>query len=209
MLDTVKKLSFVVCGLFLTSLGIKFLSLNNLLFGGTAGIASLINFAIDYSWGFLFFLVNLPFFLISFQKLGRWFTISSLLSIMGISVIRDLLDYIAFPEMPMILSSLLAGLFIGIGVTFVLNNGSSLGGIHILALYMDSKIKINRGITIFVADSLIVLFSAIIVGWINALISIVSILLASWMIGRYKKSPIKEMEQDQEEALYNVTESSK
>ncbi|WP_164985173.1 YitT family protein [Ammoniphilus sp. CFH 90114] len=206
MADWLKRLSLVILGLFLTSLGIKVLSISQLTFGGTAGIATIITFISESSWGFWFFIANLPFFIISLSKLGKWFTISSLLSITGISITRDLLDLLALPEINnMVLGSALAGLLIGVGVTFVLNNGSSLGGIHILALYLDERFKINRGITIFLCDLAIILSAAALVGWINALVSTISIIVASTIIGRYKKSPIKEMVEEEE--AYSLSKS--
>lgn len=198
MEQLVKKLSLVIIGLILTSAGIKILSISNLTFGGTAGIASMLNYVSDYSWGVWFFIVNLPFFMISLQKLGKWFTLSSLLSITAISAIRDALDMLALPEMSnMVAGSFLAGTFIGVGVTLVLNNGSSLGGIHILALYLDEQFKVNRGITIFICDVLIIVCAIAMVGWMNGLISIISIVVASSIIGRYKKSPIQKVEEQE------------
>ena len=196
MNDNMKKILYITLGLLLTSLGVKVLALSQLTFGGTAGIAALLSYETAYSWGLWFFLVNIPFFWISIQQLGKWFTISSLLSITAISITRDLLDFLVLPEMNTILASILAGTLIGIGITFVLNNGSSLGGIHILAVYLDQKYKVNRGWTIFACDSLIILFSALLVGWSNALISILAIFITSSLVGRYKKSPIKDVEEE-------------
>ncbi|TXC93076.1 YitT family protein [Metabacillus litoralis] len=199
-MSTIKKLLFVLLGLVITSLGIKILSNSLLTFGGTAGIATILTYVTNISWGVLFFIVNLPFFFISIQELGKWFTISSLLSITGISFIREGLDlWIPAFDINIILATVIAGLLIGFGVTFVLNNGSSLGGIHILGLYIDKKFGLNRGIVLFVCDSLIILFAVAIVGWYKGLLSIFCIFIASTIIGRYKKSPIKEMERDQEE----------
>ncbi|APH07022.1 hypothetical protein A9C19_08645 [Bacillus weihaiensis] len=186
-------------GLFLTSFGIKILSDSFLTFGGTAGLATILTYMTGFSWGVLFFIVNLPFFAISIQELGKWFTLSSLLSITGISFIREWFDLV-IPTIGIhpLLSAIVAGVIIGIGVTFVLNNGSSLGGIHILGLFIDKKFGINRGIVLFVCDSLIILFAVALVGWSRAILSILCIFIASSIIGRYKKSPIKEMERDQE-----------
>ncbi|WP_078431195.1 YitT family protein [Metabacillus halosaccharovorans] len=196
-MDLIKKLSFVLMGLILTSLGIKILSDHHLTFGGTAGISTIFSFLSPLSWGTLFFIVNLPFFLISIRELGKWFTISSLLSITGISLLREWFDQIIPAlELNMFFASILSGLLIGIGVTFVLNNGSSLGGIHILGLYIDMKYRINRGIVLFVCDSMIILLALALVGWLSALFSILCIFIASNIIGRYKKSPIKEMDQE-------------
>jgi uncharacterized membrane-anchored protein YitT (DUF2179 family) len=205
----IKQLMLVFLGLVLTSLGIKILAVSHLTFGGTAGIATILTFVTDYSWGVWFFIANLPFFFISFQQLGKWFSVSSLLSITGISLVREMLDqFFIFPELNIVVSSVIAGILIGIGVTFVLNNGSSLGGIHILALYMDKKFQLNRGLVIFICDGLIILAASIMVGWQHALISIICITIASTIIGRYKKSPIKEMETvNSTSSLQNVSNS--
>jgi uncharacterized membrane-anchored protein YitT (DUF2179 family) len=190
MLERFRVMGLVLVGLILTSLGLRFLAMHDLTFGGTAGLATVLTYMSPWSWGMLFFLVNLPFFLISWTKLGKWFTLSSLLSITAISVIRDLLDVMTFFNVPLWLATALAGICIGIGVTLVLNNGSSLGGIHILALYIDQKWGINRGLTIFISDFLIIVFAALLVGWSQALLSVFVIFVASTIIGRYKKSPI-------------------
>jgi|GEM_PF-3067724 len=208
MNDSFKKLLFIVIGLLITSIGIKILSLGGqLTFGGTAGIGAILSYSTQFSWGFWFFVVNIPFFIISVQYLGKWFTISSLLSITAISLIRDALDYLYFPPIPMLAASILSGLFIGIGITFVLNNGSSLGGIHILAVFLDKKFNINRGVTIFVGDTLIVIASSIIVGWIPALVSTISIFIASNLVGRYKKSPIQETQEETESVSHSHSRS--
>ncbi|MDV2683523.1 YitT family protein [Alkalihalophilus lindianensis] len=190
MLERFRVMGLVLVGLILTSLGLRFLAMHDLTFGGTAGLATVLTYMSPWSWGVLFFLVNLPFFLISWTKLGKWFTLSSLLSITAISVIRDLLDVMPFFNVPLWLATALAGICIGIGVTLVLNNGSSLGGIHILALYIDQKWGINRGLTIFISDFLIIVFATLLVGWSQALLSVFVIFVASTIIGRYKKSPI-------------------
>ncbi len=189
------KIFSILFGLFLTALGIKLLTLHMLTFGGTAGIATILTLLFPISWGLLFFLVNLPFFLISFQQMGKWFTISSFVSIIGISVIRDALDMIvpAFTFNPVIAAAV-AGLFIGVGVSLVLNNGSSLGGIHILALFLDKKLGLNRGLCIFIFDLLILIAAIFLVGLQNAIVSTISIVIASYIIGRYKTSPIPEVE---------------
>jgi uncharacterized membrane-anchored protein YitT (DUF2179 family) len=196
-MNQMKQIMYVLFGLVLTSFGIKLLSIGSLTFGGTAGIASILTYFTNSSWGILFFLVNLPFFVISIQQLGKWFTISSLLSITGISLFRDWLDLI-IPEFTVniLLAATLSGLLIGIGVTLVLNNGSSLGGIHILGLYMDKKFGFNRGLVLFSCDALIVICALAMVGWQKALLSILCIFIASTIIGRYKKSPIKDHQKD-------------
>lgn len=201
-MNITKRLTLVIIGLFLTSFGVNLLSQNMLTFGGTAGIATMITYISPYSWGLWFFIVNLPFFYLSIKELGNWFTLSSLISIVGISFITDSIHlFIPAIHLNILAISIMSGVFIGIGVTFVLNNGSSLGGIHIFALFLDKKFGLNRGVVIFICDSLIIVSAVVIVGWQSAIVSILSIFIASYIIGRYKAAPIKVVDIHEEQAV--------
>lgn len=203
MATAFKKIILITIGLFLTALGLRLLAVFDFTFGGTAGIASIFTFSSGLPWGFWFFLVNLPFFIISLRKLGKWFSVYSLLSITGISMISEVLMVITHVPFPSWLTTIIAALSIGFGVTLVLNNGSSLGGIHILALYLDQRWNINRGVSIFVSDLFIILCAGFLVGWSNAVLSVAAIMIASTIIGRYKKTPIKQAVEDEvEEGTY-------
>jgi uncharacterized membrane-anchored protein YitT (DUF2179 family) len=207
MITKFQKSLIILIGLFLTAAGTKILTIHALTFGGTAGIATLGSFLGSWSWGMLFLVVNLPFFILSIKKLGWTFSLSTFLCILLISVVTDLMDYIHIPLFSPVLASLAAGTLIGIGVSFVLNSGASLGGIHILALYLEQKAAINRGIVLFVSDFMIVSSAVVIVGFKNALISIISITIASFLAGKLKFSSklfsAEEVSDDSAEALRN------
>jgi len=190
----VRSVAFVSLGIVLTAFGLKLLSASSLTFGGTAGVAILLAYFTPLPWGFWFVVANAPFLLLSFHVLGARFTASTLLAIVGTSFARQLLDGMppAVPAMPPLAAAVASGLLIGIGISFVLNNGSSLGGIQIFALVLDRKLGINRGATIFASDATIVLAAAFLLGWSEALSSIVSILLASLIIGRYRRSSARD-----------------
>ncbi|MFG6495289.1 YitT family protein [Fictibacillus sp. UD] len=183
-----QKIILILSGLFLTAIGIKLLTLHALTFGGTAGIATLGSFMTSWSWGILFLIVNLPFFILSIKKLGWTFSLSTFLCILLISAISDMMDYLTLPLISPIAASLIAGTLIGIGVSFVLNSGASLGGIHILALYLEQKSDINRGVSLFVTDFIIVSSAVVMFGFKNALISIIAIAIASLLTGKLKTS---------------------
>lgn len=179
----------IILGLFLTAAGIKLLTVHSLTFGGTAGVATLGSFMTEWSWGILFLVVNLPFFVLSIKKLGWTFSLSTFLCILLISVISDLMDFVHFPTITPVFAAVIAGTLIGFGVSFVLNSGASLGGIHILALYLEQKSDINRGVTLFVTDFIIVSSAVVMFGFKNALISIIAITIASYLAGKLKSTP--------------------
>ncbi|WP_309122056.1 YitT family protein [Paenibacillus sp.] len=186
---SVKTVSSVVLGILMTAFGIKLLSASTLTFGGTAGVAFLLSYTTSFSWGFWFVLANAPFFLLSYRMLGARFTLSTLLSVAGTSLAQLPLDGLAVPASGLhpIAAAVASGMCIGIGIAFVLNNGSSLGGVQIFALVLDRKFGFNRGATIFVADAIVVASAALLLGGGQAMASIVSIAIASGIIGRYRR----------------------
>jgi len=192
MAQQAKTVTLLLVGIFMTAFGVKLLSAGTLTFGGTAGVAFLLSYVSPYPWAFWFLIVNLPFFWLSYRVLGSRFTLSTFLSIVGTSLAQQGLDTIMDAPAPMhpMAAAVASGMLIGIGISFVLNNGSSLGGVQIFALVLDRKFRINRGTTIFVSDALIVLTAAWLLGWNEAVASIVSIAVASYIIGRYRRAPV-------------------
>lgn len=178
----------IILGLFLTAAGIKLLTVHSLTFGGTAGVATLGAYMTEWSWGIFFIIVNLPFFVLSIKKLGWTFSLSTFLCILLISVISDLMDFVHFPVFSPVIAAVIAGILIGVGVSFVLNSGASLGGIHILALYLEQKSDINRGVSLFVTDFIIVSSAVAMFGFKNAFISIIAITIASYIAGKLKST---------------------
>ncbi len=108
--------------------------------GGFTGIAQLIrtfllNFlhipqiaGVDYM-GIIYFLINVPFFIMAYRVMGRKFCITTLISI---AMASAFLSAIPVPETPIvddrILASLVGGLGSGFGAGLVLRAGSSQGG---------------------------------------------------------------------------------
>jgi len=194
MIRLVRKTFLIVTALCLTSIGMKLLAAHELAFGGTAGIAFLLSYSTPLPWSLWFAAVNLPFFLLSVRHLGWRFTWSTLSAIISISLISYALDRFVglLPTMPAVVAAATAGICIGAGISVVLNNGSSLGGVQIFALVLDRLHGVNRGVSIFISDFLIVAAAAWMLGWNRAAASVLSIAVASVIVGRYKRSPLPE-----------------
>lgn len=71
----------VLAGSMLVSLGVTLFSAAGLLTGGTVGLAFLVHYGTDLSFGTVFFLVNLPFYYLAFRRLGLAFTVKTFCAI--------------------------------------------------------------------------------------------------------------------------------
>ncbi|MBU0780389.1 MAG: YitT family protein, partial [Alphaproteobacteria bacterium] len=73
-------------GVFLCALGLAILTSAGLITGQTAGVAVIIAYLTGWSFGVVFFVINIPFYVLAWYRLGRAFTIKSLISVTALSV---------------------------------------------------------------------------------------------------------------------------
>jgi uncharacterized membrane-anchored protein YitT (DUF2179 family) len=184
----------ILFGCFLVALAIKVFNTTSLLIGGTAGLGILFQQITDVSFGTLFFLINIPFYILSIMQIGISFTIKSFLSISMLSIMSELLtNYVTFEIPYPIVSAVIGGILLGFGLILLFRSGSSLGGVNIVAVFLDKRFGINPGKTVFVTDALIVSSALFVFNIEQVLYSILAIIVMSVLLGRYNKtSPIEQ-----------------
>ncbi|ANL39024.1 hypothetical protein AMC86_CH00600 [Rhizobium phaseoli] len=80
----------IFSGSLVAALGLYVLASAGLLTGSTAGVAFLLHYAFGVNFGLAFFLLNLPFFYLSWKRLGMAFTMKTFIAIGLTSAIADL-----------------------------------------------------------------------------------------------------------------------
>lgn len=151
--------------------GVLLLGSAGLITGGTAGLALLISHATGLGFGWLFFLVNLPFYWFAWSKRGWTFTFKTFLSVAGVSALVELLpDWVNFSYLHPGMAAVLFGVIGGVGVLGLFRHGSSLGGVGIIAIILQDRFGIRAGWTqmawdlcLFAAAAF--LLPASLVGW--------------------------------------------
>lgn len=147
-------------GSFIVALGVFFLSSAQLITGGTAGLALLLSQVSAFSFGTLYFFINLPFFVLAWLRFGKSFTLNSLLCCGLVSVMADHIHYVLnFSHINMLFSAVAGGLLIGIGMLILFRHRSSLGGFNVMCLLIQDKMGISVGKTQVVLDCVIVIAS--------------------------------------------------
>lgn len=151
-------LAFVL-GTSLCALGVQYLSFNSLVTGQTAGLGVVLGYLTPLSFGVWFFIVNLPFYVLAWLRMGPRFTVKSFVAVALVSVISEYFSgTIGLSALPPMLGGPLAGALIGMGLIIIFRHGGSLGGIGVLALYLQEKTGFRAGWTQLGFD--IVLFGA-------------------------------------------------
>ncbi|MBG0754175.1 YitT family protein [Vibrio cidicii] len=151
-------------GSALVSLGVIFFSKVGLLTGGTAGLAIFLTKISDFSFGQVFFALNLPFYLLSVLRMGWRFTINTFISVTIVSFAVDHLHHvIEIAHIDPFYAALLGGGLIGIGMLIIFRHKMSLGGFNILALFLQERFGIRAGKVQMALDCGIVIMSLLIV----------------------------------------------
>lgn len=176
-------------GSFLVALGIWFLNSNQLLIGGTSGISALLAYSLTSSFGFWFFVINLPFFFLALKLLGTVLAVNTLIAISLVSGFSELLStVIIIDQVPPFLAAIIGGLLAGIGLLLVFRAKASLGGINILGLILEKRFGLHNAITLAINDALLAITACMILPLSSALYSALSFGILSLVVGRYHKS---------------------
>ena len=150
----------LVTGTLFVALGVVMFGHAGLLTGGTAGIAFLIHYAYaaDISFSLAFFVVNLPFYVFAWRRMGRAFTLKTFAAVALLSLFTHLLpNGLAFEYLSPPLAAVLGGLLCGTGMLILFRHRASLGGLNVLVLYLQDRLGWRAGKVQMAIDSLIVL----------------------------------------------------
>ena len=146
----------ILFGTTMASFGIIILTHLGLVTGQTAGLAVLISYATGWSFGPVFFVVNLPFYYLGYKRLGKVFTIKTLAAVSILSVLSTFMPrWISFEHLDPIFGALLFGALVGTGLLALIRHGASLGGIGIVAIYLQDKTGFKAGYTQLLFDAVL------------------------------------------------------
>ena len=128
------------------ALGIHLLRAAGLITGGTAGLALLIAYAGGWSFGLVFFLVNLPFYALAYARKGMAFTVKSFVSVTAVSALAEAMaPFVPVGGIHPAAAAILFGVVCGVGLLGLFRHASSLGGVSIVALIVQERTGLRAG----------------------------------------------------------------
>ncbi len=130
----------LVTGTLFIALGVALFKHVGLLTGGTAGLAFLLHYATGWSFGAVFFVLNLPFYWLAWRRMGAAFTVKTFVAVALLSVFTELQPLvIGFDALTPAYAAVMGGLLMGAGFLMLFRHRASLGGVGILALYLQDS----------------------------------------------------------------------
>ncbi len=167
----------------MVSLGIVLLRDVGALTGSTAGLAFLLHYTFDISFGLIFFLINLPFYFLAIRRMGWEFTIKTFITVALVSVLIDVhLNFIGFSKLQPFYAALLGNAIMGVGFIVLFRHQTSLGGINILSLHLQDHHGIRAGKVQMAVDVSVVLASLYVVSFPLLIASVFGAILLNLVI---------------------------
>lgn len=182
----------IFIGTTLVSLGIAFYAEAQLTTGSSAGLALLLQYMTGIPFGWLFFAINLPFYALAFMRMGLPFTIKTVASVALVSYFSgQVAGWIGIDQINPLYAALVGGGLIGLGILSLFRHKASVGGINILALYLQENFGIRAGYFQLGVDALILVIAFFVLPFDRVLYSILGAVMLNMIIalnhrpGRY------------------------
>ena len=153
---SLKSIMWVLIGNTIYSCGIAaFVLPNDLITGGTTGIALILEHYFGLPIGLSVAIFNIVMFILAILILGKSFALTALISTFYFPWILSQFQKVQFIQNmtdDFLLGSIFAGLMLGLGVGLVIRAGASTGGMDIPPLILNKKFGLPVSIGLYVFD---------------------------------------------------------
>lgn len=136
----------LLVGTALMALGLTIYTEATLVTGSTAGLALLIQYATGIPFGWAFFVINLPFYILSLMQMGLAFTLRTFAAVALLSLFTFLSpQWIGISRVEPLYAALIGGAIMGLGLLILFRHRASLGGVNILVLFLQERFGLRAG----------------------------------------------------------------
>lgn len=146
----------LIVGTALIALGLTLYTQATLLTGSTAGLALLIQYGAGIPFGWAFFVINLPFYILSLLQMGLAFTLRTFVAVGMLSLFTGLSQqWIEISHIEPLYAALIGGTIMGVGLLILFRHRASLGGVNILVLFLQERFGLRAGYVQLAIDATI------------------------------------------------------
>lgn len=183
-----KRILVVIFGSLLMAVSLNFFLINaNVYASGFAGAAQLVSsilvdqMDISISTGILLFLFNIPVIILGWFKVGKGFTIYSIVSVVFTTIFLEILPILSLSN-DIILNAVFGGVIAGVGVGISLKLGASTGGMDIVAMVLSRLQDKPIGTYFLLLNGIIIVLAGILYEPENALYTMVALYVTTSVI---------------------------
>lgn len=144
----------ILLGTLMVSVGIALFSKAMIMTGGAAGLALLLQYATGLEFGLLFSVINLPFYWLAFRRMGLGFTLRTFVAVGLVSLLVQATPlWLDIAAIQPVYAALAGGSAMGLGLLALARHRTAIGGVNILALYLQEKRGWRAGWTQLAIDA--------------------------------------------------------
>lgn len=176
-----KRIIVVIFSSFLLAISLNFFLINaNVYASGFTGAAQLASSALadflgfQLSTGIILLMLNIPVFILGWFKVGKGFTIYSIVSVIFATIFLEVLPIISLSD-DIILNAIAGGVLSGAAVGLALKWGASTGGMDIVAMVLSRLNDRPIGIYFLSLNAIIIALAGILYEPENALYTLVAL----------------------------------
>ncbi|WP_211251237.1 YitT family protein [Deefgea rivuli] len=185
----VDDLQGMLSGVILVALALQFFKHAGLLTGGATGLAFIVYYLSHLPYGPILFVLNLPFYIFAYRVMGKEFTLKTFACVASLAILAEWMpQLISFKALNPMFAGIMGGLLAGVGILILIRHKASLGGVTVLALYLQKTKGWRAGHVQLIADLLILAIAVAIVSWQQLIISILSAFALNLVIATNHKT---------------------
>jgi uncharacterized membrane-anchored protein YitT (DUF2179 family) len=143
----------VLTGCLFVALALVMFRHSRLMPGGIAGLSFLVTYVSAWPLGAVLFVLNLPFYIFAYRAMGRAFTIKTFCAVGVLSLYTEVLPpLLAFETLNPVFAAIMGGLLSGTGILILIRHGASLGGLGVMAIYLQKQRRWRAGTVQMLCD---------------------------------------------------------
>lgn len=159
----VKHIILILIGALILAFGIYNLNYqNNITEGGILGVLLLLKNLFDIEPSVANLILDISLLIIACKFFGKQFLLNSIIATLSFSIFYKIFESIG-PLIPVLQSkfvvTILAGLFVGIGVGIIIRNGAAAGGDDALAMVISKVTSVTIGNVYLIGDVVVLILS--------------------------------------------------
>ncbi|NLN12800.1 MAG: YitT family protein [Arcobacter skirrowii] len=159
-----KNYIFIILGSFCLSFGtVAFLSPNDTITGGGIGISILLHALFpSITLGFFITMVSIPFLILSYIYFGKYYLFKTFIVVILLSSFTDILKEVIKIDAitnDILLAAIFGGIFIGLGIGFIIKGRASTGSTSVVGEIIAKKTKFKASEVLLTIDAFIMFAS--------------------------------------------------
>jgi uncharacterized membrane-anchored protein YitT (DUF2179 family) len=162
----------IVFGATMAAVGLLFLKDAGLTTGQTAGLALIASYWTGWDLGLVFLGLNAPFYLLALMRMGRAFAVKTLIAVALLAALVEVLPpFLTLAPTHPLAAAILGGMMSGAGLLALFRHGASLGGVGVLAVWLQEATGFRAGWTQMIVDAGVFALALAVLDWRAALVS--------------------------------------